>query len=58
MGNFCSFLKKKISDDPTIINNSPFLKNMHYEKNNDAKIDIDVDVEEDDNKDLPSYSQV
>jgi len=56
MGNFCSFLKKKISIEPTNINNSPFLKDMHDEKKSDAKIDIYVD--EDDNKDLPSYSQV
>ena len=56
MGNFCSFLKKKIGDDPTSINNSPFLKNMDDVKSNHAKIDIYVD--EDDNKDLPSYSQV
>jgi len=26
-------------------------------KNNDAKIDIYVDKDEDDNKDLPAYSQ-
>ena len=54
MGNFCSFLKKKINNEPinsiNNSNNSPFLKN------NDAKIDIYVD--EDDNKDLPAYSQV
>ena len=56
MGNFCSFLKKKISIDSTNINNSPFLKDMDDEKKHDAKIDIYV--EEDDNKDLPSYSQV
>ena len=56
MGNFCSFLKKKIGDDPTSINNSPFLKDMHDEKKHDTKIDIYV--EEDDTKDLPSYSQV
>ena len=56
MGNFCSFLKKKISIDSTNINNSPFLKDIYDEKKRDAKIDIYV--EEDDNKDLPSYSQV
>ena len=56
MGNFCSFLKKKISIDSTNINNSPFLKDIYDEKKQDAKIDIYV--EEDDNKDLPSYSQV
>ena len=56
MGNFCSFLRKKLGDDSTSINNSPFLKNMDNIKSNDAKIDIYV--EEDDNKDLPSYSQV
>ena len=56
MGNFCSFLKKKISNESLSMNNSPFLKDMHDEKKHDAKIDIYV--EEDDNKDLPSYSQV
>jgi hypothetical protein len=60
MGNFCSFLKKKINNEPinsnNNSNNSPFLKDMDDVKNNDAKIDIYV--EEDDNKDLPSYSQV
>lgn len=56
MGNFCSFLKKKNSNEPTNINNSPFLKDIYDEKKQDAKIDIYV--EEDDNKDLPSYSQV
>ena len=56
MGNFCSFLKKKISIDSTNINNSPFLKDIYDEKKHDAKIDIYV--EEDGNKDLPSYSQV
>jgi hypothetical protein len=50
MGNFCSFLKKKSNNEPINTNNSPFLKN------NDAKIDIYLD--EDDNKDLPAYSQV
>lgn len=57
MGNFCSFLKKKINNEPinTNNNNSPFLKDMDDVKNNDAKIDIYV--EEDDNKDLPAYSQ-
>ena len=50
MGNFCSFLKKKINNELINTNNSPFLKN------NDAKIDIYLD--EDDNKDLPAYSQV
>ena len=52
MGNFCSFLKKKSNNESinTNINNNPFLKN------NDAKIDIYLD--EDDNKNLPSYSQV
>ena len=51
MGNFYSFLKKKINNESinTNNNNSPFLKS------NDAKIDIYVD--EDDNKDLPAYSQ-
>ena len=56
MGNFYSFLKKKITNDPISTNNSPFLKDMHDEKKSDTKIDIYV--EEDDNKDLPSYSQV
>jgi hypothetical protein len=56
MGNFCSFLKKKINNEPINNNNSPFLKDMDDVKNNDAKIDIYVD--EDDNKDLPAYSQV
>jgi len=53
MGNFCSFLKKKINNKSinTNNNNSPFLKN------NDAKIDIYLDEDEDDNKDLPAYSQ-
>jgi|UniRef100_A0A6C0DXD2 hypothetical protein len=50
MGNFYSFLKKKINNDPININNNQFLKN------NDAKIDIYTN--EDDNKDLPAYSQV
>lgn len=58
MGNFCSFLKKKINNESinTNNNNSPFLKNMDDVKNNDAKIDIYLD--EYDNKDLPAYSQV
>jgi hypothetical protein len=56
MGNFCSFLKKKIGNESLSSNNSPFLKNMDDVKSNHAKIDIYVD--EDDNKDLPSYSQV
>jgi hypothetical protein len=58
MGNFCSFLKKKINNESinTNNNNSPFLKDMDDVKNNDAKIDIYLD--EDDNKDLPAYSQV
>jgi len=51
MGNFYSFLKKKINNESINTNNSPFLKN------NDAKIDIYVDEDEDDNKDLPAYSQ-
>jgi hypothetical protein len=65
MGNFCSFLKTKINNEPININNninnnsnnSPFLKDMDDVKNNDAKIDIYVDEDEDDNKDLPAYSQ-
>jgi hypothetical protein len=58
MGNFCSFLKKKINNESinTNNNNSPFLKNMDDVKNSDAKIDIYLD--EDDNKNLPAYSQV
>ena len=31
MGNFYSFLKKKITNDPISTNNSPFLKDMHDE---------------------------
>ena len=54
MGNFCSFLKKKINNESiNSINNS---NNSTFLKNNDAKIDIYVD--EDENKDLPAYSQV
>ena len=60
MGNFYSFLKKKIINESINTNNnsnnSPFLKNMDDVKNNDAKIDIYLD--EYDNKDLPAYSQV
>ena len=56
MGNFCSFLKKKSTNEPININDSINSNNSPFLKNNDAKIDIYLD--EDDNKDLPAYSQV
>ncbi len=55
MGNFYSFLKKKIINESINTNNNS--NNSPFLKNNDAKIDIYLEEDEDDNKDLPAYSQ-
>ena len=55
MGNFCSFMKKKINNEPIIQSNnkSPFIMfDIHTINSNDTKIDNC------DEKDIPSYSQV
>jgi hypothetical protein len=55
MGNFCSFMKKKINNESIMQSNinSPFITfDIHTTNSNDAEI------YKCDEKDIPSYSQV